>query len=163
MKAEKLKELYQTTENVGDAAKGKKLTVAACVAEILGEILMVVNFLVFTRGISYHRHIPEALELSLLVAAAAVIIVFDCVTITGNRISRVLGAAVITATFFYNVMDFFLGLALLGADDWVKNVPTFLSCTAVCLVKLLFVRNIFLQKDIRAYFFKVNKARYGLE
>lgn len=146
----------------GDSVRGKKTTLAVCVTEIFGEILMIVNFLLFTRGLSYHRHIPFSLELTLLIIFATLICMCNIVTIWGNRISRVLGGALITATFFYNVMEFFLGLALMGADNWQKNIPTFLSCTAVMLVKFFCVKNIFRNKNVRAYFYAVNKARYGL-
>lgn len=146
----------------GDSVRGKKITLCLCVMEMLGEILMLLNFLVFTRGVSYHRHIPFGLELALLIALAAAICVFDVFTVTGNRITRVLGAAFIAATFFYNGMDFFLGLAMLGAENWRENIPFFVSCTAVCAIKLVWARNIFKNTHVRAYFYKVNKARYGL-
>lgn len=147
---------------LGDAEKGKKVTTALCVTEIIGEILMVVNFLAFTRGLSYHRHIPIAVELSLLLVFAVGISVLDIVTISANRVTRVVGTALITSTFFYNVMDFFLGLALMGAENWQENIPTFVFCTLVCVLKLFYVRNIFKNKHVRTYFYKVNKARYGL-
>ncbi len=143
----------------GDSIKGKKVTLAVCVVGIIGEILMILNFLIFTKGISYHRHIPFALEITLLVVFATIISVCNVVTISGNRISRVLGGAFITATFFYNVMEFFLGLALIGAEDWYKNIPAFLSCTAVMMVKFFCVKNIFKNKHIRAYFYVVNNGR----
>lgn len=149
-------------EQEGNASKGRKKTALVCGLEMAAEVLMVVNYLVFTKGVSYHKYIPVPLELGLLIFFAAVIIIFDCVTVTGNRISRVIGAAVIASTFFYNVMDFFLGLSMLGADDWTGNIPFFLCCTAVCVMKFFCVKNIFINKDIRAYFYKVNKARYGL-
>lgn len=146
----------------GDEKKGKKLTKIVCATEIFGEALMIVNFLVFTRGLSYHRFIPFALELTLLIVFALAISVFDIITIKANRVARILGASLITSTFFYNVMDFFLGLALMGADDWQKNIPAFLCCTAVCLIKLLCIKNIFRNKHIRTYFYQANKAKYGL-
>lgn len=154
--------LSENPDLQGDAEKGKKVTTAICVTEIIGEILMVVNFLVFTSGISYHKHIPFALELTLLIVLAIGISVLDIVTISANRITRVVGTALITSTFFYNVMDFFLGLALLGAENWQENVPTFLCCTLVCVIKLFCVRGIFKNRHVRTYFYKVNKARYGL-
>lgn len=143
----------------GNSQKGKKVTLAVCILGILGEILMILNFLIFTKGISYHRHIPFALEITLLVVFATTICVCNVVTISGNRISRVIGGAFITATFFYNVMEFFLGLALIGAEDWYNNIPAFISCTTVMLLKFLCVKNIFKNKHIRAYFYMVNTGR----
>ncbi len=154
--------LSDNPDLLGDAEKGKKVTTALCVTEIIGEILMVVNFLAFTKGLSYHRHIPIAVELSLLLLFAVGISVLDIVTVSANRVTRVVGTALITSTFFYNVMDFFLGLALMGAENWQENIPTFVCCTLVCVLKLFYVRNIFKNKHVRTYFYKVNKARYGL-
>ena len=142
----------------GDFNKGKKLTKAISIAEIAGEIMMVLNLVIFTKGVSYHKYISFSLELGLLIAAAVIISILVLITIKGNRIARVLGAAVIAATFFYNVMEFFLGLAYLGSDDPLPHIPGFLWITAVCLIKILWVRNIFLQEDIRTYFFEMNKT-----
>ena len=50
----------------------KKVTLAVCVLGILGEILMILNFLIFTKGVSYHRHIPFALEITLLLIFATI-------------------------------------------------------------------------------------------
>lgn len=147
----------------GDSTKGKKVTLAVCIVGILGEILMILNFLIFTKDISYHKHIPFALEITLLVVFATIISVCNVITISGNRVSRVIGGAFITATFFYNVMEFFLGLALIGAEDWYNNIPVFVSCTAVMLVKFFCVKNIFKNKHIRAYFYAVNTGRNSID
>ena len=149
---------YALSENRGDEKRGKKLTKILCTAEIIGEIMMVLNLVIFTKGISYHKHINFALELALLIIAAVIISVFVLITIKANRIARVLAAAFIASTFFYNVMEFFLGLAFLGSENPLPHIPGFLWITAVCLIKILWVRNIFLQKDVRAYFFEVNKT-----
>lgn len=147
----------------GNSQKGKKVTLAVCILGILGEILMVLNFLIFTKGISYHKHIPFALEITLLVVFAIIISVCNVVTISGNRVSRMIGGAFVTATFFYNVMEFFLGLALVGAEDWYNNIPVFISCTAIVLIKIFCVRNIFKNKHIRAYFYTVNTGRSSID
>ena len=147
----------------GNSQKGRKVTLAVCILGILGEILMVLNFLIFTKDISYHKHIPFALEITLLVVFATIISVCNVVTISGNRISRMIGGAFVTATFFYNVMEFFLGLALVGAEDWYNNIPVFVSCTAIVLIKIICVRNIFRNKHIRAYFYTVNTGRSSID
>lgn len=147
----------------GDSVKGKKVAFAVCITESVGEILMILNFFIFTKGISYHRHIPFALELTLLIVLAVLVCICNTVTISGNRVSRVVGGALITATFFYNVMEFFLGLAMMGAENPAKNIPTFLSCTAVMLVKLFCVKNIFRNKHVRAYFYVVNNGRNSID
>ena len=138
------------------------LTITISIIAIIGEIFMVTNYLRFAKGISYHRHIPVALELSLLIVLAVIISVLVCVTISGNRVTRFIVSFVIAATFFYNFLDFFLALALLGADNWRDNTDFFVGATLVCAIKILYVKNIFTQKDIRAYFYKVLKSRYGL-
>lgn len=146
----------------GDIKKGKKATLAVCILEIIGELLMIVNFLVFTRDLSFHKYITFPLELSLLIILAAVIAVLDVITVRGNRVSRVLGAAAIACTFFYNVMDFFLGLALMGAENRAENIPAFVSLTLVCVIKYVCVKNIFTNRHIKAYFYEVNKTKCGL-
>lgn len=147
---------------IGDSVKGKRLVFVLAIFTIIGEFLMIFNYLFFSRGISYHRHIPQAFELSCLIIVALSVTVCVIITISGNRVSRIISSIIITATLFYNVIEFFLALALLGAENWTVNVPFFICSTLVCFIKVFYVRNIFLQKHVRAYFYKILKASYGL-
>lgn len=142
----------------GNGKTGARIVKAACIAESVGELLMIVNYLLFTKDYSFHRLTYVQVELGLLALCAAVAWVCNFFTAKGNGITKVFGAVVIILTCFYNVLDFIMQSSMVW-EKGIKFLPGLICITAVLLLKYVSMKLIFTNRHAKVFFYEKATSR----